>query len=301
MKNNEHIELHLEELGKYIPSITADTLSEDVFISKISNGTDLKKLEHPFRFDGYFAYFCINGQFHIEVNLRQYEISRGTLMLYIPGNLVSLTNVKDVEDSRFVVVAITRRLLQNARIDFSKLFDEAILVLANPCIHLAQSEVDICRYYYHLCEELIHYGSPSLQVSIMELGASLFHFLGSLWTERLSKEERPSKSSLRSKVIFDNFMKLVSENHTVKREVSFYADKLNISPKYLSQLIKQTSGQSAPDWISSFVILEAKNYLKYSNLDVKEIAYKLNFSSTPVFFRYFKAHTGLTPLEYRRS
>ena len=78
-------------------------------------------------------------------------------------------------------------------------------------------------------------------------------------------------------------------------------DKLCLTPKYLSKLIKQASGRSAPDWIDDFVILEAKNLLKYTDLAIKEIVYKLHFPNQSVFFKFFKAHTGLTPSEYRNA
>ena len=83
--------------------------------------------------------------------------------------------------------------------------------------------------------------------------------------------------------------------------MAFYADKLCLSPKYLSKLIKEVSGKPAPEWIDSYVMLEAKHLLKYSNLPIKEIVYRLNFSNQTVFYKYFKAHTGMTPTDYRNS
>lgn len=301
MNRFEYQEVHLTQLCRYVPSISTDEMSEDFFMSRVSSGAELKMLDHPFRFDGYFAYFCVKGKFDVEINMRKIEIAEGSLLLYVPGNIVTLCNFQDVEKSQFVVVAVSRRIMQNAKIDFSKLYDEAMKVMSNPCIRLGEEEVEICTSYYRLSEKLISAAKPRLEVTLIDLGSSLFHYLGNLWSEHISKEEELTNSTLRSKALFERFMKLVSEYHMVEREVSFYADKLYVTPKYLSQLVRKISGQSAPEWIASFVILEAKNYLKYSDLDVKEIAYKLHFSSPPAFFRYFKAHTGTTPLEFRKS
>lgn len=74
-----------------------------------------------------------------------------------------------------------------------------------------------------------------------------------------------------------------------------------MSPKYLSKLIKEVSGKSAPEWIDAYVMLEAKHLLKYTDISIKEIVFKLNFSNQTVFYKYFKAHTGMTPTEYRNS
>ena len=101
--------------------------------------------------------------------------------------------------------------------------------------------------------------------------------------------------------IFERFIGLVSEYHTSERGMAFYADKMCLTPKYLSKLIKQASGRSAPDWIDSFVILEAKNMLNFSDMAIKEIVYKLHFPNQSVFYKFFKAHTGMTPTEYRNG
>ena len=83
--------------------------------------------------------------------------------------------------------------------------------------------------------------------------------------------------------------------------MAFYADQLCLSPKYLSKLIKEVSGKSAPEWINAYVMLEDKHLLKYTDISIKEIVFKLNFSNQTVFYKYFKAHTGMTPTEYRNS
>ena len=73
------------------------------------------------------------------------------------------------------------------------------------------------------------------------------------------------------------------------------------TPKYLSKLVKSASGKSAHEWIDSFVILEAKNMLKYSGMSIKSIVWELNFPNQTTFYRFFKTQTGMTPSEYRKS
>ncbi len=66
-------------------------------------------------------------------------------------------------------------------------------------------------------------------------------------------------------------------------------------------MVKQASGRSGPEWIDAFVILEAKNLLKYTDKPVKEIVWQLNFPNPSVFNKFFKLHTGQTPSEYRKG
>ena len=108
-------------------------------------------------------------------------------------------------------------------------------------------------------------------------------------------------STTHDKDLFNRFLQLLALQEQKRQQVSFYADKLNLTPKYLSKIIKEASGRSGPEWIDDFVILEAKNLLRYSNMSIKEVVFALNFPNPSVFHKYFKAHTGQTPTEYRKG
>ena len=127
--------------------------------------------------------------------------------------------------------------------------------------------------------------------------------MGALWADRLSEAKQKSEEnrSIRSKAILEDFLTLVRDNHNKERNLSFYADKLYLTPKYLSKLVKSASGKSAHEWIDSFVILEAKNMLKYSGMSIKSIVWELNFPNQTTFYRFFKTQTGMTPSEYRKN
>lgn len=105
----------------------------------------------------------------------------------------------------------------------------------------------------------------------------------------------------RCEVLFDEFMSLLQQYNKKERNVSFYARQLNITPKYLSSVVKEVSGKTAARWIDESVILEAKALLKYSGMSIQEIAYHLNFSTQSFFGKYFKQHTGTSPSRYKRK
>ena len=145
---------------------------------------------------------------------------------------------------------------------------------------------------------------PGKRGTLGALFSSVFYVISGFNQKSLEengKAQGATPAQVRLKMLFDNFMSLVSEYHASERGMSFYANRLGLTPKYLSKLIRQYSGRPAPDWIDSFVILEAKSLLKYSGDSIKEIVYKLNFPNPSVFYKYFKAHTGMTPTEYRNG
>ena len=105
-------------------------------------------------------------------------------------------------------------------------------------------------------------------------------------------------ATARQEEIFHRFIKLVEKNYTVERNIGFYADKLCITPKYLSQLIYKASGIYAGDHIDNYVIAEAKMLIKSRKYTIAQVSDMLNFTSQAYFGRYFKKHTGMTPLEF---
>ena len=96
-------------------------------------------------------------------------------------------------------------------------------------------------------------------------------------------------------------MRLVHLNYTQHRSLSFYAEQLYITPKYLTLLVKEATGRSATQWINDFVITEAKNLLRFSGKNVQQVAYALNFSNQSAFGKYFKHLTGISPTAYQKK
>lgn len=83
--------------------------------------------------------------------------------------------------------------------------------------------------------------------------------------------------------------------------MQYYADKLCITPKYLTIITRQISGRNATSWITHTAILNAKSLLTGTRLTVQQISNKLNFPNPSFFGQYFLRHTGMTPKEFRRS
>ena len=97
------------------------------------------------------------------------------------------------------------------------------------------------------------------------------------------------------------FMRTVVEEHSPNRDVAYFAERLGITPKYLTNLIRKISGQSARDWIVYFTILEIKSLLRQSSMDLKSIAVRVNFPNQSIMSRYFRHYIGITPSKYRKN
>jgi AraC-like DNA-binding protein len=105
----------------------------------------------------------------------------------------------------------------------------------------------------------------------------------------------------RQSELTNKFIELVERNYTKQRELKFYAEKLALTPKHISLVVKRSSGKSATEWIEKYVILDAITQLTSTDKSIKEIAYDLGFPSQSFFGKYFCRIVGASPAEYRKA
>ncbi|WP_281612691.1 helix-turn-helix domain-containing protein [Flammeovirga sp. SubArs3] len=101
--------------------------------------------------------------------------------------------------------------------------------------------------------------------------------------------------------LVNHFKRLVNNSFIEEKSVEFYAQQLNLTANYLNNRIKAYTGKTAKEHIAERILLEAKNMLIYTDLDVAEISFQLNFSENSYFGKFFKKHTGLTPKAFRQN
>ena len=111
---------------------------------------------------------------------------------------------------------------------------------------------------------------------------------------------RPDEvKSYRVRELFNRFMMLLERDYKISRDVNYYAEKMNISSKYLTNIVSQVTGHTPKTLIDQYVILQLKMHLKRTTQSIKEMAWEFHFADVSFFCRYFKKHTGLTPQQIR--
>ena len=111
---------------------------------------------------------------------------------------------------------------------------------------------------------------------------------------------RPDEvKSYRVRELFNRFMMLLERDYKISRDVNYYAEQMNISSKYLTNIVSQVTGHTPKTIIDQYVILQLKLHLKRSTQSIKEMAWEFHFADVSFFCRYFKKHTGLTPQQIR--
>jgi AraC-like DNA-binding protein len=289
---------HLREAFKESDQVGIDN---DFCIVNMKFRRRERTLNFPFRFDGILLVWCIKGRLSVSINLNDYILKENTLFLCVPGNIFKLNEIiSDEEELHYVCIAMSREFAADQKVDVNKTFSNGLSLMDDPSVALSEEESAMIADYIDMMGKVARSELTYKKESIQSLWTSMIYIFAGVLDNR-AKAKDPAESTNRSRLLFEQFISLVAKYHGQYRNVGFYADKLCLTPKYLSKLIKNATGRSAPEWIDAYVILEAKNMLKYSNETIKEIVYKLNFPNQSVFYKFFKARTGMTPSEYRNS
>lgn len=291
----------LSQLIQAYPMLRSSELDQDFAITNQEVDETSRFFRHPFRFDGFVVAFCTEGELVVDLNLQTYVIRKNMLFLCEPGHIVMFhAPEKASVKTRFRVAVASTSFVHEVNEDISSRYSISREIHKDPRLSFSDSDADLINRYYDLAESMVGSHLPQIREALRFVAYSSIFILSSFW-ERKRMESDTNLPSTRSQDIVDRYINLVTEHHMEEHYLAFYARELDITPKYLSKLVRDITGRSAPDWIDSFLILEAKNMLKYSRMAIKEIVDKLHFPDQSSFYKFFKLHTGMIPSEYRKS
>lgn len=164
---------------------------------------------------------------------------------------------------------------------------------------MRHDDILMLKPYYSLLSNNIHTVHSETHEIIKGLVSAFSYTVISLMRQRQENSDDDTQQFTRNKQLFNKFMELVKVHHAFHRGVRFYADRLCLTPNYLSGVIKEYTGKTVTEWVSDYVILEAKILLRDSEMSIQEIAFKLHFPTQSAFGKYFKQRVGVGPKLYR--
>ncbi len=269
----------------------------------------------PYRSGGLTFFFCLDGAVAVHENDKTFTVKKSCATVIPPTALVKFERNDPEDDSVpvFLIATLSQKYLFDLKIDMGELFDHMRqekfkILMKNPVMRIGDEISEIVREHFDLIHSVYlssvrqkKYHFTLLISSMLNIVSVAFNQeneIMSVLAEQQGEYERKGQMS-RSKTVFADFMKLAVENFETERSIQFYADKLCLTPKYLSKLIKDGCGSSASALIDNLVIAKAKHLLKHTDYSVKLVAAKLNFSTQSSFNKFFKAKTGTSPLKFR--
>ncbi len=279
------------------------TLNDEYIFSHITRKSHINFLAHgPFRIDGMMFLLNLKGTLHLDINLNSETLTDNSMMITGPNNIISPRTI-DGDEIDCYTIFVSSEFIHDTNMDINVLNSMPTIPHSqSPIISITPEEANLIKLYFDLLHRNTTDNTDDVYIRSISrnLLASVAYQLMQFMTKRVATDDKERPRSRRSTYVYE-FRELVHRHHRKERSVSFYADKMFISPKYLSLIIKEATGRSASEWIDEYVILEAKNMLRFSGKNVQQIAYELNFSNQSSFGKYFKHLTGMSPTQYQRS
>ena len=269
-------------------------LSDDLVILALDPNSP--SLGRPVSLDGFAAIVMMSGEATLSINLNEYLVRPNDVVVFTPE--VAINVVGDTEQASAYMIAFSKSFVNEIQIDLATSLPVYMRFGKDPVLHATSADVGEIRQVFQLIKTMLRSDKERYRHEIIRtLFTTAFYIITDL-----NQRERPAnRPKGRGELIFEEFTSLLQRYNKRERNVGFYARQLNITPKYLSSVVKEVSGRTAARWIDESVILEAKTLLKYSGMSIQEIAYSLNFSTQSFFGKYFKQHTGTSPSRYKRK
>lgn len=238
---------------------------------------------------------CLQGQMCLVVNEKEHIVKAEDFYGVLTDHRAG---VKEVSDDFLAINVVVSSSFIDETLPQQRLLSSVLMSLVeSPITHLSSEECQRITSWFKLAYEYAGLKHHPLRYEIVRsLLASVFYDVGGI-LENLHH----GKVSNRAEDLFVQFLRLVSQHSKTERTVSFYAEKLGVTPKHLTATITRISGKSTLYWITRYVIIEAKSMLKNTSKSIGEIAEELNFASQSFFGKFFKSSTGISPSQYRQQ
>lgn len=251
---------------------------------------------YPFKIQFAMTLMLKRGSMKVLLNLREYDLGKNDILIVQSGDIGECKSMS--EDCSIAVIALGKSIYA-----YDSLPKCSMMVLkylaTSQVLHLEDAQMQgVIKIYEEIREKLgdenFMFKKEFLQGCLVVLISLCCQFIAPYVSLR------ESEKGSRKQQIFEQFMTLLKEHYRSERQINFYADKMCITPKYLSQMILGATGRLAGAWIRDYVCLEAKALLKCHQYSVAQISEMLNFPSQSFFGTYFKKGVGCSPLEYRK-
>lgn len=249
------------------------------------------------RVDYYAVCLLSEGEMEVETNLFLHLAKSPSVFVIAPGVIRRFLETEKIRKATVLFFDKDYFLKNQANIHFLDKFDffeqkDQHIIELDGLQHLKFLN------YFQLIEQKIGDNAPHTPDIIRSFIYILLNELDDITSSR-SKAQSPAMG--RNDRLLLEFKTLLTNYFLEERQLAFYAERLHVTPKYLSAAVKEASGKTAGDWIADVLILESKVLLQDKQLSIAQIADKLKFSDPSHFGKFFKNQTGLSPLLYRNK
>lgn len=252
----------------------------------------------PVRMDMIAMIACTEGSLEVVINAKTLRAQEGDL-LFLPPN-VMIDGYEASADFDALIICLSYSALQRMLHVNKAIWDMVTALTNNPVYHPDEETMELLLSYHSMMvTQIKRKGNPYRQEVMHSLFQAFFYDICAvLIPEGVSEKDMNLRQG---DVLVRRFMKLLGETLGRERSVSYYADKLSVTPKYLSTACRKSTGKTALEWIHEYTINIIVQELTYSDKSIKEIGGALNFPNLSFFGKFVKKHLGVSPTEYRKT
>lgn len=269
----------------------ADKIGEDLIL--FESPKQNVPFINPFKLDISAVIISTRGTMRGSVNLKSFSMESPALIVVVANQILELHELSDDYYGYFILMS--PNTAHTLTTTFRAMYNLRSLVYEYPCVSLTGSESALMLSNFKSIQQMIRATDNINRLKIIELLIQVM----SLEVENIFHNLTDDKPQTKKELFIKDFIDLVEKNYREHRDIKFYADKMSLTPKYFSKVIKEETGKSTAEWINSYVLLEAKALLKSTDMTIQQISIHLDFPTQSHFGKYFKNHTGLSPKAYR--
>ena len=251
----------------------------------------------PRRMNFLILALCTEGEATYTLDTQEMRIQKNDVLLILDRHVVS--NFTASKDLKALCIIISVKFFFESIRNVGDISSLLLLSRNFPVIKLAQEETETFQSYFYLLKtKAADKQNKYRRKLVSTLILAMFYDLSNVVQRMLDTD---SMRQTRAEIIFTKFIKLLEGNFKQERRVGWYAEQLNITPKYLSETIKNVSRRTPNEWIDNYVTIEMRIQLRNSTKSIKEIAEEMDFANQSFLGKYFKEHVGISPSEYRKN
>ncbi|MBZ4656895.1 MAG: AraC family transcriptional regulator, transcriptional activator of pobA [Bacteroidota bacterium] len=270
----------------------ADAIGEDLIL--LEDPVVHSSFNNPLKVDIAAVIICTMGSMEGRVNLKHFIMKAPALFVVLPHQILELREYSRDFYGYYIIMS-HQSIDKLTAVYIKNLHTLRNAVKNDPWTPLSKENMERMQLYFKAIQRIIRAEDNIHRVEIAELLAQAMYLeIENVFHKSLRNEKKSKRA-----VLTERFIDLLEHNYQKHRDAKFYADKLSLTPKYLSKIIEEDTGRSAVEWINNYVLLEAKALLKSTDLTIQQISAQLNFPSQSHFGKFFKNHTNLSPKEYR--
>lgn len=251
----------------------------------------------PSRMKSLFLALCTSGHAQYTVDTKMYEVSAGDVIIISEEQVVADYMLS--QDCKGIALIMSYDFFQNIVSGVHELSALFLFARTHPVFHLDDNQTKALENdIEHIKEKIIDVGHRFRRELVMTMLKALIIDMSNI-IYRFQQVGEAGQT--RAEVIFRDFIQTVEKNYRTERRVSWYAQQLCITSKYLSETVRTVSRRTPSDWIDSYVTRELRVMLRNSTMSIKQIADELNFANQSFLGKYFKEHVGMSPSKFRKS